>query len=184
MVLWHATDYQFQSTQPKRAATYINKRQWFWRCNFNPRSPRGLRRGRTAAFKCCVGNFNPRSPRGLRPGMAAIFCAWANFNPRSPRGLRRKLHALFFIPCTISIHAAQEGCDNRIRLLATSSPYFNPRSPRGLRPTVQRSKITKNGYFNPRSPRGLRHVFKCKRQKTLWQFQSTQPKRAATGHPF
>ena len=56
----------------------------------------------------------------------------------------------------ISIHAAQEGCDVKGQSISRPCKNFNPRSPRGLRP--------KQIYRNT----------KCE------EFQSTQPKRAAT----
>ena len=45
-VLWAKSRriYQFQSTQPKRAATDFNNAYTGVQNNFNPRSPRGLRR--------------------------------------------------------------------------------------------------------------------------------------------
>ena len=57
----------------------------------------------------------------------------------------------------ISIHAAQEGCDDDPSPAWNTSRYFNPRSPRGLRQAVV-------GFLGT-EPR---------------KFQSTQPKRAAT----
>ena len=57
-------------------------------------------------------NFNPRSPRGLRlqcvPLSPAVF---QDFNPRSPRGLRLLTVDAASLLYKISIHAAQEGCD-------------------------------------------------------------------------
>ena len=38
--------------------------------------------------------------------------SFGNFNPRSPRGLRQNLYPEFANVPNISIHAAQEGCDN------------------------------------------------------------------------
>ena len=78
----------------------------------------------------------------------------------------------------ISIHAAQEGCDQAEATNKTLASDFNPRSPRGLRP-VGIMFSTNYKYFNPRSPRGLRLNF----NKVFvfgTKFQSTQPKRAAT----
>ena len=103
---------------------------------------------------------------------------------------------------SISIHAAQEGCDLQIYPgLHRRRIYFNPRSPRGLRftsydkeientifqstqpkraaTTLCRTDCTEGMNFNPRSPRGLRRraMINLASEK---QFQSTQPKRAAT----
>ena len=56
----------------------------------------------------------------------------------------------------ISIHAAQEGCDNGRRSHEKNSNDFNPRSPRGLRLMVRYLELQAAINFNPRSPRGLR----------------------------
>ena len=103
-----------------------------------------------------------------------------HFNPRSPRGLRLResqkdkevqhisIHAAQegcdgcnydgVLAERISIHAAQEGCDF---LLAIITPTFQPN-------------------FNPRSPRGLRLYGMITTSPSFSEFQSTQPKRAAT----
>ena len=57
---------KFQSTQPKRAATLLKMIEAARQYDFNPRSPRGLRRTCTKLHKITHFNFNPRSPRGLR----------------------------------------------------------------------------------------------------------------------
>ena len=56
----------------------------------------------------------------------------------------------------ISIHAAQEGCDREVKEIGPLPEDFNPRSPRGLRQQAAKGGNAGN------------------------QFQSTQPKRAAT----
>ena len=55
----------------------------------------------------------------------------------------------------ISIHAAQEGCDYVPVYVCALTKYFNPRSPRGLR-HFQNNLCRRQNDFNPRSPRGLR----------------------------
>ena len=102
---------------------------------------------------------------------------------------------------TISIHAAQKGCDEVLWITIYLLKDFNPRSPRGLRLQVQcyrnlpfrfqstqpkraatqihKRKVLKNENFNPRSPRGLRLALLMNRFGAI-KFQSTQPKRAAT----
>ena len=57
----------------------------------------------------------------------------------------------------ISIHAAQEGCDCFGTVTREDGRHFNPRSPRGLRRVITGAAAGSS------------------------QFQSTQPKRAATG---
>ena len=106
-----------------------------------------------------MSDFNPRSPRGLRLKTASLLAARSlYFNPRSPRGLRPYYIWANWEELGISIHAAQEGCDIECKHFSEGAV----------------------GNFNPRSPRGLRqygNIYKCIIAK---QFQSTQPKRAAT----
>ena len=124
---------QFQSTQPKRAATHIV-------IKYIPRIKISIH----AAQEGCDNKHCQSNPR-IR----------LDFNPRSPRGLRLKIqfiaehtncisiHAAqegcdIYNPCPpsvlcISIHAAQEGCDSCCCTRTHVSIYFNPRSPRGLR---------------------------------------------------
>ncbi len=61
---------------------------------------------------------------------------------------------------------------------SSSDIYFNPRSPRGLRHCIYRPRPHCR-YFNPRSPRGLRPTSSPSKTSGV-RFQSTQPKRAAT----
>ena len=125
--------------------------------NFNPRSPRGLRRRGKEYQACRQGISIHAAQEGCDVIQSAI--VW--------RG-------------TISIHAAQEGCDSKNEMAITSGCDFNPRSPRGLRliVIVAKAKIylfqstqpkraatyTGNSCecrlidFNPRSPRGLRRT--------------------------
>ena len=106
----------------------------------------------------CVGghNFNPRTPRGVRrvssfPGHFTSI----HFNPRTPRGVRRCPARGYSKHTTISIHAPREGCDALHAKGSPGHPYFNPRTPRGVRrgsPTI--CKLF--WHFNPRTPRGVR----------------------------
>ena len=79
---------QFQSTQPKRAAT-----------------------GRQIKVVQVIKISIHAAQEGCDAG--ALICKqWiVNFNPRSPRGLRQQVPADADFDMAISIHAAQEGCD-------------------------------------------------------------------------
>ena len=104
----------FQSTHPARGATVNVKHHFYHPPNFNPRTPRGVRRRRggssfyAAAISIhapregCDWNqeahflhqsyFNPRTPRGVRPSWPrAITSGQNNFNPRTPRGVRPRM---------------------------------------------------------------------------------------------
>ena len=56
----------FQSTPPARGATLVLG--WLWRDfeYFNPRPPRGGRRGLSCTHRPDIKYFNPRPPRGGR----------------------------------------------------------------------------------------------------------------------
>ena len=77
---------------------------------FNSRSPSGLRQELTAKLQELTG-FNSRSPSGLRHLSRAWGLSPLCFNSRSPSGLRRTLKARIRTFNSVSIHAAQAGCD-------------------------------------------------------------------------
>ena len=124
---------QFQSTHPARGATAAGQssRRYFF--NFNPRTPRGVRRyaegrrDRPARFQSthpargATGNrigiryhllISIHAPReGCDSSIFVLSPVVANFNPRTPRGVR---HVQAITNCrafNISIHAPREGCD-------------------------------------------------------------------------
>ena len=99
----------FQSTHPLRGATApflcglggvrisihaplagcdrpIPLRSW-WRSNFNPRTPCGVRHG-AAIIRGWPMNFNPRTPCGVRRCLRPCRRPSWNFNPRTPCGVR------------------------------------------------------------------------------------------------
>ena len=147
--------------------------------NFNPRTPRGVRRPRRmvqnrhgaisihAPREGCdvqIGrraqddakHFNPRTPRGVRPLIMDAFIANANFNPRTPRGVRRTTGVYLGIPQRFQSTHPARGATIGI--------------PAGHNPLL---------YFNPRTPRGVRR-FGCHITPLFYQFQSTHPARGAT----
>ena len=80
----------FQSTHPARGAT---RRRW-WRGRTAPpisiHAPReGCDAPRLPGRKVS-DDFNPRTPRGVRRGSPTICKLFWHFNPRTPRGVRRK----------------------------------------------------------------------------------------------
>ena len=126
--------------------------------NFNPRSPRGERRGCFSGtidrFLISIHALREESDRGFTFSRIRYF----DFNPRSPRGERR-LNSITLIRseafqstlsarratvsyCAgtsvtlISIHALREESDTHRSSLVYRVAYFNPRSPRGERPCL------------------------------------------------
>ena len=147
---------QFQSTHPARGATYYKYSKGGHKhvsihapregcdpkplrclpiqCNFNPRTPRGVRRTSSCillikflfqsthpargatALVLLLGQglliFQSTHPaRGATSGILPTSIPSSHFNPRTPRGVRR-CNPLTLPPIlVISIHAPREGCD-------------------------------------------------------------------------
>ena len=142
---------------PREGCDVITKFRRSLERDFNPRTPRGVRREVLDNGVVVHGNSNPRTPRGVRPrrkglhwitdrfqsthpARGATAGSWpttspnANFNPRTPRGVRRPGAGRLHHQMPISIHAPREGCDG-IGVPAGHDPllHFNPRTPRGVR---------------------------------------------------
>ena len=144
--------------------------------DFNPRPPRGGRRGQR---RPCAGHhdFNPRPPRGGRRPRWCRTLRRYGFQSTPPargatvEGLRERGMV------EISIHAPREGGDPDRPLYPPGGSHFNPRPPRGGRLSCSyapfelhlfqstppargatRKKKTKHVQrdFNPRPPRGGR----------------------------
>ena len=100
-------------------------------------------------------NFNPRSPSGLRPLQTATEYTAKLFQSTQPEWAATITHVQEEYSTLISIHAARVGCDWNRFICIIPQIDFNPRSPSGLRPeTIADCYILAD--FNPRSPSGLR----------------------------
>ena len=175
------------------------------------------------AMKRELKDFNPRTPRGVRRASAAGSSPTQTFQSTHPS---RGATAALEIPADlllISIHAPLAGCDTKCVQEVKRQWNFNPRTPRGVRRDVVRTCCIKylfqsthpsrgatyrlvidvsaleisihaplagcdvctgsaaaaDRHFNPRTPRGVRrncaHLGGC-----LQAFQSTHPLRGAT----
>ena len=94
----------------------------------------GCDRRKPCSYLSAVCDFNPRSPNGLRRAWRAVCKRNVyNFNPRSPNGLRLQTLREQLTVSQISIHAARMGCDINLPYAFSNNIYFNPRSPNGLR---------------------------------------------------
>ena len=128
MVCTRSACVPFQSTHPARGAT----RGWVWcsprRRNFNPRTPRGVRRPEPQRLKP-MSDFNPRTARGATAHKRDHARRILYFNPRTPRGVRLTLPTARAPQNTISIHAPREGCDQDIHPLLRDM-YISIHAPR------------------------------------------------------
>ena len=79
--------------------------------NFNPRTPRGVRRRYVCSGLDPMG-ISIHAPREGCDSYGSIgVSSWVNFNPRTPRGVRHIPARPVIEPAIISIHAPREGCD-------------------------------------------------------------------------
>ena len=120
---------EFQSTHPVWGATVKRDIGQVGICNFNPRTPCGVRR--VVPFKDTdIPDFNPRTPCGVRRVMTRMLrCIDTNFNPRTPCGVRLRCCANSVISSIISIHAPRVGCDED-DLSALQTRYISIHAPR------------------------------------------------------
>ena len=190
----------FQSTLPARGATIVSRTMPTASVHFNPRSPHGERRGRSAVVPA-YQNFNPRSPHGERHATPSLTAPWRNFNPRSPHGERRGDFLEDEAAEGISIHAPRTGSDGRCGVpprnrqisihaprtgsdekppAAHQPPEISIHAPRtGSDGSPENKRKRRTAYFNPRSPHGERRTV-CPRANCKIAFQSTLPARGAT----
>ena len=100
---------QFQSTHPLRGATRAadGVDQIFRISIHAPLAGCDLPTKEGVNYEC---NFNPRTPCGVRPEVPDDTILRNDFNPRTPCGVRRGINFLRFFS-RISIHAPLAGCD-------------------------------------------------------------------------
>ena len=105
-------------------------------CDFNSRSPCGLRR-----LKGCLAAagivFQFTRPCGLRPRHPCLRLCNPGFQFTQPVWAATGNRKLVFVYFVISIHAARMGCNYRWYLTGFNDIYFNSRSPYGLRHLYQ-----------------------------------------------
>ena len=197
----------FQPALPARGATRTARAHTRALPDFNPRSPRGERRGHGVP-EIVQADISTRAPReGSDPHPPAPASTPRNFNPRSPRGERprpRLCGHLVIIRFQPALPA--RGATPFAHLFDDLDPDFNPRSPRGERHEAWEPKGQHATYFNPRSPRGERpssvlipamdvrfqpalpaRGATCSQTTTStrgWQFQPALPARGATRRDF
>ena len=173
-----AAVFLFQSTHPSRGATAYGfeiKKDFY---NFNPRTPRGVRRLSKR------DHVIDRIFQSTHPSRGATFDA-----------------NVWKIGGNISIHAPLAGCDGKSKTYGYASSNFNPRTPRGVRPDCPAPGREPNRFqsthpsrgatcqldglcfrdpdFNPRTPRGVRQSGLIA-DVIIFPFQSTHPSRGAT----
>ncbi len=168
----------FQSPHPARGATRGEEAAADITDNFNPRTPRGVRRITGLQSLVTQVQFQSTHPaRGAtphRPGDAAQ----PLISIHAPREGCDEPQEDDYCSHGISIHAPREGCDEGQAGPVHHDLYFNPRTPRGVRLLEMRCKERLKN-FNPRTPRGVRQA-RGFEVMTTRVFQSTHPARGAT----
>ena len=79
-------------------------------------------------------DFNPRPPRGGRRGLSATNIRYTAISIHAPREGGDFYMAALLTSLGISIHAPREGGDGGINYPPPYKEDFNPRPPRGGRP--------------------------------------------------
>ena len=141
----------FQFTQPKRAATVLLLVLLVVLSGFNSRSPNGLRlpfregsqcpkrfqftqpkRAATRNWRVPYTSirFNSRSPSELRPGFTARSLVSVVFQFTQPKRAATIIEESYQPTVTVSIHAAQAGCDFVLRCPAIVCYMFQFTQPK------------------------------------------------------
>ena len=124
---------KFQSTHPARGATiYLWSRSKRGN-NFNPRTPRGVRRGHVAHLRLdtIISIHAPREGCDLLGEQQG--CPNMRFQSTHPARGATAVAPDVWHHRLISIHAPREGCDSRAAAASMIATNFNPRTPRGVR---------------------------------------------------
>ena len=130
----------FQSTCPARGTTNPTAEAIQRMLNFNPRAPRGARRG-TSGRAMIYTNFNPRAPRGARQSILDLRPSAKSISIHVPREGHDDDYRAIMQADAISIHVPREGHDYRWKNLPCSLSNFNPRAPRGARLSLEKSTL-------------------------------------------
>ena len=168
----------FQSTPSARRATGWHVSGFAFRCDFNPRPPRGGR----PAMQGTTGRRLSISIHALREegdtATAWRISASGYFNPRPPRGGRRSGTSTSWRSKEISIHALREEGDTTSATSIRTAANFNPRPPRGGRPFILDNYGSQVGFQS--TPSARRATMLPWRPIINSEFQSTPSARRAT----
>ena len=160
----------FQSTRPRRGATFIPMFEGAAFAGFNPRAPGGARLYHATTFNS--KNVSIHAPPEGRDVISLFTCAGPNlsFNPRAPGGAR--FFALTSDPTTFQSTRPRRGATHHHSPREVQRACFNPRAPGGARPfqsiiTFQSTRPRRGAMFgrtwqyrcfNPRAPGGARRL--------------------------
>ena len=170
---------QFQSTPSARRATPVELAPRCLPFYFNPRPPRGGRRGKFCrACKSYGISIHALREEGDRSFLLCL-AVHTHFNPRPPRGGRRSPPPNHRPRPCISIHALREEGDKAVHSRRSRPQKFQS-TPSARRATILCfPALAVQIYFNPRPPRGGR-LDKALGHRPQSQFQSTPSARRAT----
>ena len=105
-------DIEISIHAPREGCDVRTRSPSWWASDFNPRTPRGVRRLKSYLSLALDGEFQSTHPaRGATSSIFILSPVVANFNPRTPRGVRPNVTLCRATTTAISIHAPREGCD-------------------------------------------------------------------------
>ena len=135
--------------------------------------------GQTVTVTSTLISFNSRSPSGLRLPRWLHLELSNTFQFTQPKRAATMPLVTGQNLFTVSIHAAQAGCDLSYTARTALSTRFNSRSPSGLRPPVA-SMPGVNVLVSIHAAQAGCDLLLHLCQELTYLFQFTQPKRAAT----
>ena len=146
---------EFQSAPPAREATMLGR--YALRAGIEFQSAPPAREATRAATtrSCALNCFNPRLPRGRRRGMAYTATAAGRFQSAPPAREATRPHRNRRRRTPVSIRASRAGGDAPQVRSSLTQASFNPRLPRGRR-RARPGPHRRPAGFNPRLPRGRR----------------------------
>ena len=176
---WRPGAQRFQSTLPAGGATSPSSATPYYTMHFNPRSPRGERRGDLDHALCGLDDFNPRSPRGERLNTTAQVATHSQFQSTLPAG-GATAHPLTVAPYwPISIHAPRGGSDSSLPLSSIENLKFQSTLPAGGATSQLELRIAAHYAFQSTLPAGGA-TLGTEITSSANQFQSTLPAGGAT----
>ena len=150
----------FQPTHPARGATRVHVLLVGGIRDFNPRTPRGVRRDYLqGGLKTQAGFQSTHPARGATRYHHLNLAGVRRFQSTHPaRGATRLDRRSSNSPWPFQSTHPARGATAIKRQVALLWSYFNPRTPRGVRPQDYGAGY-RGGDFNPRTPRGVRLSF-------------------------
>ena len=172
------TQLVFQSTRPRRGATFRHALPRSRILCFNPRAPEGARHYTLDKGKVFISFQSTRPRRGATYPEFSNSGQVSGFNPRAPEGARRTDGANWMNATSFQSTRPRRGATYKYCVVRKSIPVSIHAPPKG-RDLNSLYLVEVCRCFNPRAPEGARLV-PIIRPTIMDMFQSTRPRRGAT----